>query len=305
MPQHQTRVWTIRELMTFAIDHLRRHGIADARLNVELLLSHALQCERIELYTNFDKPLTSEELRGFRALYERRLNREPVQYLVGSASFMGLLFKVDRRALVPRPETETLVEQAMLVCQRCAPDRRILILEVGTGCGNIAVALAKFVRNAFVTSFDISKSALEVAHLNAEAHGVQDRTSFVPADVFGSLEGKFPGPFELLVSNPPYVPLDEWGGLQQEIRNFEPQLAVTDMSDGYRFHKRIIELAPRLLREGGQILLELGYGQSEKVLDMMKAAGYSDVFVAPDLQGVPRVAIGSCPAGLRAPHEAN
>jgi release factor glutamine methyltransferase len=301
MPQQETRVWTIRELMTFAIDHLRRHGIADARLNVELLLSHSLQCQRIELYTNFDKPLTRDELRGFRALYERRLNREPVQYLVGSVSFMGLQLKVDRRALVPRPETETLVEQAMLACQRCAHGGSVQILEVGTGCGNIAVALAKFVRNAIITSFDISKEALEVACLNAGAHGVQERIAYEQADVFGSLEGLLPRPFDLLVSNPPYVALEEWGGLQEEIRNHEPQLAVTDMSDGYRFHKRIIELAPRLVRDKGEVLLEVGHGQSERVTDMMQRAGFSGVSMIPDLQGTPRVALGSCPAGHRGP----
>jgi release factor glutamine methyltransferase len=299
MPQQQTRVWTIRELMTFAIDHLRRHGIADARLNVELLLSYTLHCQRINLYTNFDKPLTSDELRAFRTLYERRLNREPVQYIVESVSFMGLQLKVDRRALVPRPETETLVEQTMLACQRHAGANAVLILEVGTGCGNIAVALAKFVRNAFIRSIDISSEALEVARLNAEAHGVQERISCEQADVFGSLETLVPQPFDLLVSNPPYVALDEWGGLQEEIRNYEPKLAVTDMSDGYRFHRRIIELAPRLLREGGEVLLEVGFGQSERVTDMMKAAGFSDLSVTPDLQGVPRVAVGSCPARPR------
>jgi release factor glutamine methyltransferase len=301
MPQQLTRVWTIRELMTFAIDHLRRHGIADARLNVELMLSHTLQCQRIELYTNFDKPLTSEELRGFRGLYERRLNREPVQYLIGSVSFMGLQLKVDPRVLVPRPETETLVEQAMLACQPFAADRQVLILEVGTGCGNIAVALAKFVRNASVTSFDVSREALEVARLNAEALGVQDQICYKEADVFGLPEEAFPRPFDLLVSNPPYVALDEWGGLQEEIRNHEPQLAVSDMADGYRFHRRIIDLAPHLLRGKGQVLLELGYGQSDRVMGMMRTAGYSDISVAPDLQGIPRVAIGRIPAGPRGP----
>jgi len=305
MPQQQTRVWTIRELMTFAIDHLRRHGIADARLNVELLLSYTLQCQRIELYTNFEKPLTSEELRGFRTLYERRLNREPVQYLVGSVSFMGLQLKVDRRALVPRPETETLVEQAMLACQRFDPGKPISILEVGTGCGNIAVALAKFVRNSVVASFDVSMEALEIARLNAEAQGVQERISYKQADVFEPLEGIFPQPFDLLVSNPPYVALAEWGGLQEEIRNHEPQIAVTDMADGYRFHRRIIEIAPRLLRGGGEILLEVGYGQSERVMDLMRSAGLTGVSAISDLQGVPRVAIGAWPTESRSPDAAN
>ncbi len=125
MLQEQARIWTIRELMKFAIDHLRRNGFAEARLNVELLLSHALRFQRIELYTNFEKLLTGEEIEDFRSLYERRLNREPVQYIVGSAGFMGLQFSVDPRVLIPRPETETLVEQAMLVCGKLPPREAI------------------------------------------------------------------------------------------------------------------------------------------------------------------------------------
>jgi release factor glutamine methyltransferase len=218
---------------------------------------------------------------------------------------MGLQLKVDRRALVPRPETETLVEQAMLACQRCDPGKPVLILEVGTGCGNIAVALAKFVRNSVITSFDISLEALEIARLNAEAHGVQERISYKQADVFKPLEGVFPQPFDLLVSNPPYVALEEWDRLQEEIRNHEPQIAVTDMADGYRFHKRIIDLAPRLLRAGGEVLLEVGYGQSERVTDLLRSAGFTAVSAVPDLQGVPRVAIGSWPAESLKPDAAN
>jgi release factor glutamine methyltransferase len=130
MPDDQTRVWTIRELMKSAIEHLQGKGFEEARLNVELLLAHALDLQRIQLYVNFDKPLTPEELKQFRTLYERRLTREPVQYIIGFANFMGLHFTVDPRVLIPRPETETLIEQVMLACQRYPADEPIHILEV-------------------------------------------------------------------------------------------------------------------------------------------------------------------------------
>lgn len=301
MLQQKTRVWTIRELMKFGVDHLRRNGIPEARLNVELLLSHALHCQRIELYTSFDRPLTKEEMRAFRSLYERRLNREPVQYIVGSASFMGLQFKVDQRVLIPRPETETLVEQTLLTCNRMSGDQPVSILEIGTGCGNIAVALAKFVRTAHITAIDSSSEALEIARLNAVTHHVEGNISFEHMDVFEPVDQILLRRFEILVSNPPYVPRDEWENLQQEVRKFEPRAALTDMNDGYEFHRRIIELAPYLLRDGGALVLEVGYGQSDRVLAMMQKAAFYDCSVVPDLQNVPRVVIGSCRSQTRNP----
>ncbi|OYV85737.1 MAG: hypothetical protein B7Z63_05055, partial [Ignavibacteriae bacterium 37-53-5] len=150
--QQESRTWTIRDLMKSAIDHLQRFGFDEARLNVELLLSYALHCQRIQLYTHFDKPIDQEELQTFRGLFERRLRHEPVQYIVESAGFMGLQFAVDPRVFIPRPETETLVEQLLLNCGREQNPQPVAILEIGTGSGNIAVAAAKFLRHAEVTT---------------------------------------------------------------------------------------------------------------------------------------------------------
>lgn len=299
MLQEKTRVWTVRDLMKFSIDHLQRRGFDEARLNVELLLSHALKCQRIQLYTNFDKPLTPEELKVFRSFYERRLNREPVQYIIGSTSFMGLQFQVDTRVLIPRPETETLVEQVMFVCQRISPSQAISVIEVGTGSGNIAVALAKFVKNAVITSIETSAEALEVARLNAESHNVQDKITFEHIDVFEPVDQLLLRRFDILVSNPPYASKDDWEHLQQEVRKFEPRVAVSDWKDGYEFYRRLIELAPYLLRDGGTMLFEIGFGQSETIVRMMQQAGFFDCSVVPDLQAIPRVVIASCNATTR------
>ncbi len=301
MLEEKTRVWTIRSLMKFAIDHLQRRGIDEARLNAELLLSHALQCQRIELYTNFDKPLSAEELKAFRSLYERRLNREPVQYIVGGASFMGMQFKVDSRVLIPRPETETLVEQAMLVCQKASPGQPLSIMEVGTGSGNIAISLAKFVKGAKLWTIDVSEEALALARENAEYHGVSDKIVFERMDAFEPVDQLLLRRFDLLVSNPPYVSAGEWEDLQQEVRRFEPRVAVSDWKDGLEFYRRLVELAPYLLRDQGTMIVEVGYGQAETVARMLSDARYEEVEIIPDLQHIPRVVKGKTRSMARNP----
>jgi release factor glutamine methyltransferase len=292
MPEDKTRVWTVRELMKSAIEHLQRKGFEDARLNVELLLAHALDLQRIQLYLHFDKPLKSEELKQFRTLYERRLKREPVQYIIGSTNFMGLHFIVDSRVLIPRPETETLIEQAMLLCQNYPSDAPIQVLEVGTGSGNIAVSLAKYIKHAYVTAIDISQEALIVAEKNARLHSVDSQIHFSLIDVFDRSEELFRERFDLLVSNPPYVPKDEWEQLHAEVRDFEPSVAVTDGKDGFQFYHRLIGIIPDILKPGGGILLEVGFSQAEKVAHELINAGVDQLQIANDLQGVPRVVSG-------------
>lgn len=305
MLQQDTRIWTIRELMKVSIDLLQKKGFEEARLNVELLLAHALKCQRIQLYTGFDKPLTRHEMREFRALFERRLNREPLQYIIGSAGFMGLHFRVDPRVLIPRPETETLVEQTMLLCNAAPEGKPISILEIGTGSGNIAVALAKFVKNAFVVSIDVSPKAIEVAELNAKVHEVTDRVEFRVLDVYEPVDQILLKRFDIVVSNPPYTSADEWESLQLEVRKYEPRSATTDGRDGLEFFRRIIELGPYLVSDGGSLAFEVGFGQADHVRRMMSRSGFFNIYVVPDLQNVPRVVIGSCRSTTRNPGPVN
>lgn len=292
MPDDQTRVWTIRELMKSAIEHLQGKGFEEARLNVELLLAHALDIQRIQLYSNFDKPLTQEELKQFRTLYERRLTREPVQYIIGSANFMGLHFTVDPRVLIPRPETETLIEQVMLACQRYDADETIHILEVGTGSGNITVSIAKFIKNTRITAIDISLEALAVAKKNACLHSVESQIKFSCSDVFDLSDELFQSKYDLLVSNPPYVPKDEWEQLQREVRDFEPSSALTDGKDGLKFYHHMAGIIPTILKPGGSIVFEVGLGQAEIVANRLRKAGLAELKITDDLQGVPRVVSG-------------
>lgn len=292
--QHETQSWTVRDLMKFSIEHLLRHGFDEARLTVELLLSHALECQRIQLYTRFDQPLSKEELKSFRTLFERRLRQEPVQYIIGSAGFMGMQFRVDPRVLIPRPETETLVEQTMLVCGRRAEEESISVLEIGTGSGNIAISLAKLVRGIQVTTIDVSRLSLELARENAAVHQVTDRVTIREMSLFDPLTELLKEKFDLLVSNPPYVSAADWETLAPEIREHEPREAVSDTKDGLEFYRRIAQVAGGILRPSGRVLVEVGFGQAERVHGIFNEAGLKDLSTANDLQGIPRVVMGVC-----------
>jgi len=287
--------------MKSTIAHLQNEGFEDARLNVELLLSHALKCRRIDLYSHVDRRLTSAELDDFLALFERRLKHEPLQYIIGSTNFMGLTMKVDSRVLIPRPETETLVEQTMLVCNAMADETRITILDIGTGSGNVAISLAKFLRNVSVTAIDNDERALQVAKVNADSHGVTNRVDFLAIDALDDVDRVLKRRFDVLVSNPPYVPPDEWEHLRPEIRDFEPKSATTDYEDGLKFFRRISELAPYLLLDKGIVLLEVGDNQSCDVVALLEQAGFFDISTAKDLQGTERVVIARCRARSRTP----
>lgn len=305
MLQQDTKVWSVRELMKVSIDLLQKKGFDEARLNVELLLAHALKWQRIQLYTKFDKPLSKEEIRDFRSLFERRLNREPLQYIIGAAGFMGLQFRVDPRVLIPRPETETLVEQVMLIGNTFPPEKPIAILEAGTGSGNIAVCLAKYLRHAHIISVDNSREALQVAELNAKVHEVTDRVSFKLLDVFEPVDQLLLKRFDILVSNPPYCSLSDFEGFPLEVRKYEPRSATTDGKDGFEFFRRLVEIAPFVLSDGGRMAVEVGFGQAEKVKTMMTDSGMFNVSIVQDLQMIPRVVIGSCHAQTRNPGPLN
>lgn len=275
--------WTILSLINWATTYLQERGFDEARLNVELLLAGVLQIERIGLYTNFDRPLNEAELSGFKALFKRRLEHEPVQYILGETEFMGLPFWVSSAALIPRPETELLVERAVELLKQSHISNPA-VLDIGTGSGNVAVATAALMPGAMVTSIDCSVQALELAAKNAERNGIQN-VSFLSADVMH--EFLLGVRFDVIVSNPPYVSLREYETLQPEVRTFEPRLAVTDEGDGYRFLERIINVAPEKLSSDGVLLCEIAYNQAERIREML--SGWNDVRCIKDYSGIDRI----------------
>lgn len=295
------RNWTVLALLEWTTHYLRERSFEESRLNAELLLAHALRLPRLGLYLQFDRPLSARELALFKKLLLRRMTHEPVQYILGETEFMGLPFEVTPAVLIPRPETENLVEESIrwLKSSGSAEGR---ILEIGTGSGNIAVALGKFLPGAHVTSLETSGDALEVARRNCVRHGLGN-VEFLRRDVFSpGLEGEFGGrAFDAVVSNPPYVSEAEFNLLEPEVREFEPRLATTDGADGFRFIRRIAGLATGILRLGGGMFLEIGYGQAEAAERIARESGLTGTGVQKDFGGIGRILTGFAAGGFPPP----
>jgi release factor glutamine methyltransferase len=275
--------WTVLKVLQWTAGYLREKGIEEGRLDAELLLSDALSLDRVGLYLNYDRPLTSAELTSFRERVGRRARREPLQYILGRVEFWSLSFAVNPAVLVPRPDTEILVEETL---KRSSADAAIL--DVGAGSGAIAIALAYELPGAAVVGVDISPAALEVAAENARRNGVDGRVRFQDADLARLPEG----PFDLIVSNPPYIPSGDLAALMPEVRDFEPRLALDGGRDGLDSYRLLACQAPGLLRPGGWLLLEVGIGQATAVRELLAGAGLLDLFSRDDYAGIPRVVGG-------------
>ncbi len=286
------RIRTMSEVLRTATEHLNGREIETPRLNAELLLAHVMNCSRIQLYMDFEKPLAKEELQSFEELLTRRANREPLQYILGEAEFMGLKFFIDRRALIPRPETERLVEEAVSILGKLPGNNAPKILDIGTGSGNIAISIAKFVEVSFLVAIDASTDALDVARMNAKRHGVESRITVLHHDVFSELGNDVGSAFAMIVSNPPYISPKEFAEVMPEIRDHEPTIATLAGDDGLRFYRRICEIAPGLLSNGGTLLLETGYEQGEAVASLVSEADFRNVTLIQDYSGINRVVKG-------------
>lgn len=266
-------------LLGGAAPRLAAAGIDSARLDAELLLAHALGIDRTRLFARLREAVPAGAAEAFAALLERRLRREPLAYLTGEQEFWSLRFAVTPAVLIPRPETELLVELA----QRLQPAPR-QVLDVGTGSGCIAVALARELPRAQLTAVDLSAEALAVARRNAAAHGVAPRIEFAAGDVYAGLPPA--AAFDLIVSNPPYLAPGD--AASPEI-DFEPRTALYAGDDGLDVVRRLLADAGARLRPGGHILIEIGQGQADAVLALAAGAGLRDATVAPDLAGIARV----------------
>jgi release factor glutamine methyltransferase len=279
------------DLLQWATNTLKDHQIENPRLNAELLLAHSLNLTREGLYVRLHRELKEGEKGALESLIQRRISGEPLQYLLGQQEFWSINFKVDSRVLIPRPETELLVEQSLWILSEKTFEQNPSVLEIGTGSGAIAIALAKEVRYIFLVATDISKDALVLARENAKSAGVQDRIQFVNGDLLGPFQSsKGTRCFDLILSNPPYIVGSEIGSLAKEVRNYEPVIALDGGKDGLEFHRSLVSQAPSSLREGGWLLLEVGQGQAERVAEQIQESGaFSEPEVLPDLAGIERV----------------
>jgi release factor glutamine methyltransferase len=280
-------VWTILALIRWADERFKKEGIPTPRLDAEILLAESLGMDRVGLYTHFDQPLRPDELARFRQLIVRRLRREPIAYILGTKEFWSLSFKVNPHVLIPRPETEILVSEALKVLA-FLKGREPRILEIGTGSGAISVALAKEIGGATIVATDVSAPALSVAAENARDNEVADRILFVEGDLFKPLQkGE---PFDLVITNPPYIPRGQFPSLMPEVRDFEPRMALDGGGDGLDFFRRALPAVGEFLHPGGWFLAEIGQGQDEGVLKLaQKASDLGSFDFAKDLAGIRRV----------------
>lgn len=278
--------WTIRRVLDWTRGHFDKQQVDDPRLTSEILLSHVLSLPRVKLYMDLDRPLTRDELATYRGLIQRRIGGEPTQYLVGFREFYGRRFTVDARVLIPRSETELLVEAALRDVKKDAPSR---VLDVCTGSGCIAVTIAAERPQASVWATDLMPGALEVAKQNALAHQVDGRVTFFQGDLFGPVpEG---ATFDVIVSNPPYVKTGDLATLQKEVRQ-EPREALDGGPDGVTLIARVIEGALPRLKPGGLLALEIAEDEGTAVRELLTRAGYHDVKIEKDLARHERLALG-------------
>jgi release factor glutamine methyltransferase len=269
---------SVLDVIKKTTEFLASKGIESPRLNAELLIGHALGLKRMQLYLQFERLLPEAELERIRPLVRRRALHEPVQYILGETEFHGLTLRVDRRALIPRPETEQLVE--LVVAAHGAPPSRIL--ELGTGSGAIALALARAFPEAAVVATDISGDALALARDNAESAGLSRQVQLVQSDWFSALP---PEPFDLIISNPPYLSETETAAAAVEVREFEPRGALASANGGAADLERIVADAPRYLAPGGLLALETGIAQHARLAAAAQAAGFGQVECRRDLTG--------------------
>ena len=270
---------TVLEIIKRSTDFLDKHGVESARLNAELLIGHALGLKRMQLYLQFERPLTEAELEKIRPLVKRRSTREPVQYIIGETDFGGLKLKVDRRALIPRPETEHLLE--LLGPRLEAPPARIL--DLGTGSGALALALAKTYPLSQVTAVDKSPAALALAGENTQAAGFPDRVRLLESDWFTALPAG--AQFDLIVANPPYLSDEEMRATESEVKDFEPTMALSAGPDGSAALTHIIAQAGSWLAAGGLLACETGIAQHPELIEQATRAGFSRAESLRDLTG--------------------
>jgi release factor glutamine methyltransferase len=246
--------------------------------------------DRVHLYLNFDRPLDAEELSAFKAKLKRRLSHEPLQYIIGEAEFMSLPFHVSPGVLIPRPETEVLVEACLKLCrQEYGQHERIDILDIGTGSGNIAIALAKNLDCAYVTAIDSSAEALKVARENAVLNDVSDKIEFVHSPIEEFSIAECSNGFDVVVSNPPYVTTSEYASLPPEIRDYEPKEALLAGEDGLDFYRKNSVILRQLLKPSGVAFFEIGAHQGRSVQTLFAAEQFAQCEIIKDLAGLDRV----------------
>ncbi len=282
------KVWTIKDILLWTTDYFIEKGVESPRLNSEILLSHILNFDRVSLYTNYSRPLSKDELYRYRELIKRRANREPAAYILNRKEFWSIPLKVNRNTLIPRPETEIVVESVNEFIKKSGYNRIVNILEVGTGSGNIPIAIASENKNVNIFSVDISFESLKIAYQNVVENNFDDKIFLINGDIVSSI--KFKNFFDIILSNPPYIKTSDIQNLQREVKDFEPLSALDGGSDGLFFYRKILQNSKELLAEGGTVIFE--FGDAQQSLDIEKIMvdiGFKNFIIKNDYSGLPRV----------------
>jgi len=277
---------TVIEAINLSTEFLEKKEIESPRINAELLLAHALNCKRLDLYLSYDRPLNEDEVKLYREFIRRRIKSEPLQYIIGKVEFYGIEFNVNPSVLIPRQETEILVET---IINSVNKDGSLKILDVGVGSGNISISLAKHLPYSKITATDISEQALETAKANAEMNNVLEKINFIKHDI---LSHNLNDEFDIVVSNPPYISREEFPQLKDELKVYEPQNALTDFSDGLNYYRIISSKAKEFVKSKGKIFFEVGQGQVEDVKRILAENNFNEISIVKDYLKIDRVISG-------------
>lgn len=284
------KIWTIGRILKWTEQYFKDKGIESPRLDAEVLLAHVLEKQRIYLYVHFDEPLQPGELAAYREMIKKRVLRVPVAQILGEKEFMGLTFKVTADTLVPRPDTEILVQAAVDRLKAMAGEEPLRFADIGTGSGAICLSVLHYLSDTVADTVDISPAARAVAEENAASLGLADRVTFHTGDLLQPLSGIS---FAAILSNPPYIPEADIAKLAPEVRLKEPHTALSGGQDGLDFYRRLAEEAPAMLVPGGFTAFEVGIHQAGDVADLLKANPLIDrTEILPDYAGIDRVVVG-------------
>ena len=279
------KTWKVIDILKTTTDYFKNKPIENPRLNAEQLLAHVLDLSRVQLYVQFERPLSSTEVSLFRELIRRRAAKEPLQYILGKTEFMGLNFKVTPAALIPRPETELLVEHIIEIVKN-SKNKNLSIIDIGTGSGCIAISLAHYLMDCKITATDISQEALDLAKINATVNETNN-VNFLKHDIL--MASKFPvESIDIIVSNPPYISVAEMNDLPNEIKNFEPELALTDNKNGILFYDKILSLIDKDLK-CKFVIMEINANLKDQIINIATRYNFTDLEIITDLNDHPRL----------------
>lgn len=280
---------TINELINWSTQYLKENGVKNPRTSSEILLSFTLNLKRIDLYLKYDEIINKEKVTNFKEFIKRRAQKEPLQYIIGITEFMSIPFKVNPTVFIPRPETELLVEQIMDISKRKWKNEKVVnILDIGTGSGNIAISFAKYINNSHIIAIDISDDILKIAEENAKMNDVTEKITFKKLSIFDANQIDFEN-INIVASNPPYISLNDYLNLEDEVRHYEPEICLQDYGNGLTFFKIICEKSKEWLIDNGFLFMEMGFGESQDVYNIIKSYGFSNIKILKDYQQIDRV----------------